>query len=282
MQMCLKKMVLVMKRMLVLPAIFISILIVWCSFAAIYFNVVHPSAQAQRGAKSKTSNTAHSTPTPLSVSDKSVTIPPALKKGVLSQATTHHHEIALTFDDGPYPYYTAQILAILQKYKVHATFFCIGKNVQNYPVLVQQEYAAGNTIGNHTWDHADLTKLSRVGVQREINSASVTIQNTIGVWPTLFRPPYGAITISVRTQILQLHLIPVLWSVDTEDWQRPGKSAIVDVALARASNGGIILMHDGGGNRLQTVAALPYIIEGLRQRGYELVTVPQLINDRSA
>ena len=272
-----------MKRMFVLPTIFISILIIWCAFAAIYVNAARPGGQAQQGVKSKVSNKgAHATPTPLSVSDHPATLSPALKNGVVSQANTHHHEIALTFDDGPYPYYTAQILAILQRYQVHATFFCIGKNVQNYPILVQQEYAAGNAIGNHTWDHADLTKLSRVGVQREITSAGAMIQHTIGVLPTLLRPPYGAITISVRTQIVQLHLVPVMWSVDTEDWQRPGTGAIINTALARASDGGIILMHDGGGNRLQTVAALPYVIEGLRQRGYEFVTVPQLINDRSA
>ena len=268
--------------MLVLPAIFIAILIVWCSFAAIYANATHSGVRAQQVIKGKERNTSvHPTPTPLSVSDKSATISPALKNGVLSQANTRRHEIALTFDDGPYPYYTAQILAILQRYQVHATFFCIGKNVQNYPLLVQREYAAGNVVGNHTWDHADLTKLSWVGVQREITSASTAIQNTIGVVPTLFRPPYGAITIGVRTQILQLHLIPVMWSVDTEDWQRPGSGAVIGAALARASDGGIILMHDGGGNRLQTVIALPRIIEGLRLCGYELVTVPQLINDRS-
>lgn len=267
--------------MFVLPAIFIVILLAWCSFAAIYVNTVRPGAPSQQGTKGKASST-HSTPTPLSVSDNSATLPPALKNQVVSQVHTDHHEIALTFDDGPYPYYTAQILAILQRYQVHATFFCIGKNVQNYPLLVQQEYEAGHAIGNHTWDHADLTKLSRFGIQREIASASAVIQHTVGFLPTLLRPPYGAITFSVRAQIVQSHLIPVMWSVDTEDWQRPGTNAIIRAALIRAGDGGIILMHDGGGNRLQTVAALPYIIEGLRQRGYELVTVPQLLKDRSA
>ncbi len=270
-----------MRKMFVLPAIFIVILLAWCSFAAIYVNAAHPGAASQQGTKGKASNT-HPTPTPLTVSDKPATLPPALKDQVVSQAHTGHHEIALTFDDGPYPYYTSQILAILQRYQVHATFFCIGKNVQNYPLLVQQEYAGGHAIGNHTWDHADLTKLSRFGIQREITSASTVIQHTIGISPTLLRPPYGAITFSVRAQIVQLHLIPVMWSVDTEDWQRPGTNAIIRAVLTHASDGGIILMHDGGGNRLQTVAALPYIIEGLRQRGYEFVTVPQLLKDRSA
>lgn len=270
-----------MRRMFVLPAIFIVILLAWCSFAAIYVNAAHPGAASQQGTKGKASST-HPTPTPLTVSDKPATLPPALKDQVVSQAHTGHHEIALTFDDGPYPYYTSQILATLQRYQVHATFFCIGKNVQNYPLLVQQEYAGGHAIGNHTWDHADLTKLSRFGIQREIASASAAIQHTIGVSPTLLRPPYGAITFSVRAQIVQLHLIPVMWSVDTEDWQRPGTNAIIRAVLTRAGDGGIILMHDGGGNRLQTVAALPYIIEGLRQRGYEFVTVPQMLKDRSA
>ncbi len=210
-----------------------------------------------------------------------MTIPAVLKGSVISQGNDKRHEIALTFDDGPYPYYTAQILTILQRYQVHATFFCVGKNVQNYPVLVQQEYAAGNAVENHTWDHADLTRLSRLGIQREINNTSSIIQNTIGVAPILLRPPYGAINISVRAQIVQLHLVPVLWSVDTKDWQRPGTAAIINTALTRSTNGSIILMHDGGGNRAQTVAALPGIIESLRLRGYDFVTVPQLIGEKS-
>jgi peptidoglycan/xylan/chitin deacetylase (PgdA/CDA1 family) len=269
--------------MFVLPAIFIVILLAWCSFAAIYVNAAHPGAPSRQGTKSKAGSTHPTpTPTPLTVSDSPATLPPALKNQVVSQSHTGHHEIALTFDDGPYPYYTAQILSILQRYQVHATFFCVGKNVQNYPLLVQQEYAAGHAIGNHTWDHADLTRLSRLGIQREITSASTMIQHTIGVSPTLLRPPYGAITVSVRAQIVQLHLIPVMWSVDTRDWQRPGANAIIQAVLIHASDGGIVLMHDGGGNRLQTVAALPSIIEGLRQHGYDLVTVPQLLKDRLA
>ncbi len=271
--------------MYILPAIFIVILLAWCSAAAIYANAAHHAAQIQRVQQNKKSNLSSTpknpTPTPLSVIDKIATIPPMLKESVIVRGNNQRREIALTFDDGPYPYYTAQILAILQRYQVHATFFCLGKNIQNYPLLVQQEYAGGNAIGNHTWDHPDLTKLSGVKIQREINSTSAIIQKTIGITPAIFRPPYGAINTGVRMQIAQLHLAPILWSVDTEDWQRPGMSAVINTALTRASNGGIILMHDGGGNRSQTVAALPYIIEGLQLRGYEFVTVPQLINSET-
>jgi len=269
-----------MKRMYILPVIFIAILLAWCSAAAIYVNAAHHVAQAQRPQQNKKSEAVLSDPIPLSVTDKVATIPAKLKDSVIAQGNKQRREIALTFDDGPYPYYTAQILAILQHYQVHATFFCLGKNIQNYPLLVQQEYATGSAIGNHTWDHPDLTKLSNVQIQREITSTSLIIQKTIGMIPTIFRPPYGAINIGVRSQIARLQLTPILWSVDTEDWQRPGPNAIINTALTRASSGGIILMHDGGGNRAQTVAALPYVIEGLKQRGYDFVTVPQLISNK--
>lgn len=188
--------------------------------------------------------------------------------------------IALTFDDGPEPGSTARILAILRQYQTPATFFTIGQKVQKYPWLVRQEYAAGHAIGNHTWNHAELTKLPPDQQASEIAQTSSVLKQVTGVAPTLIRPPYGSVNESVREQIAAQHLTMVLWDVDTVDWTRPGSSAIIQTALTHAHNGAIILMHDGGGDRSQTAEALPTIITTLRQRGYTLVTVPQLLQGR--
>ncbi len=212
------------------------------------------------------------------IADNPTPAVPQVQENVVGQGSSDLPEVALTFDDGP-SMYTPQILNILQENSVHATFFCVGEWVQYYPNYVQQEYNAGHVVGNHTWDHADLTTLSSSGMQAELSKTSTLIQQTIGVQPTLFRPPYGAVNESVKSQAIQMGLTPVMWSVDTQDWTRPGSDAIVNTALSQAGNGDIILMHDGGGDRSQTVAALPRIIQGLQQRGLRLVTVTQLIHD---
>ncbi len=187
-------------------------------------------------------------------------------------------EIALTIDDGPSPY-TSQMLSVLRQYGIHATFFVVGQNVQNYPDLVQQELADGHLIGNHTWDHADLTKLSANAVRKEISDTSAILQQTAGFQPTFFRPPYGAITNSIQAQAYSLGLTSTLWSVDPQDWTTPGTQVIINRVLSEVQNGAVILMHDGGGNRSQSIAALKTIIPTLQQRGYHFVTVQQLAND---
>jgi len=188
-------------------------------------------------------------------------------------------EVALTFDDGPNPYYTQQVLAVLQQYGIKATFFCIGRQVAQYPSLVKQEYAAGNVIGNHTWSHADLTKLSSDAILTQINATSDAIQQAVGVRPTFFRPPYGVINANVLTQANQLGLTTIIWNDEARDWTTPGISVISSRILGLAGDGAIILLHDGGGNRSQTVAALPTIITSLRQQGYTFVTLPQMVHD---
>ncbi len=188
-------------------------------------------------------------------------------------------EVALTFDDGPNPYYTQQVLAVLQQYGIKATFFCIGRQVAQYPSLVKQEYAAGNVIGNHTWSHANLTQLSSDTILTQINTTSDAIQQAIGVRPTFFRPPYGVINTNVLTQANQLGLTTIVWNDEARDWTTPGISVISSRILGLAGNGAIILLHDGGGNRSQTVAALPTIITSLQQQGYTFVTLPQMVHD---
>jgi peptidoglycan-N-acetylglucosamine deacetylase len=194
----------------------------------------------------------------------------------LSQPSADSPVIALTFDDGPNPVFTLQVDKVLQRYGVTATFFCIGQQVQQYPNLVQQTSLEGSAIGNHTWNHPNLTRLSPTAIRWQLSATSAAIRQATGIPPDLFRPPYGATNATVRSIASQLGLLQILWTIDTHDWQRPGVSAIVSSVLAKARNGSIVLMHDGGGDRSQTIQALPQIIIRLQQRGFTFVTVEQL------
>ena len=196
--------------------------------------------------------------------------------------------VALTFDDGPNPVYTPQVLSILSRYQAPATFFEIGKEIAAAPALTASVAAAGDAVENHTWDHPSLVNVPASGWPGEVDRTSALIQQITGKAPTCLRPPYGAVNSSVLDLAAQRHLTAVLWSADTRDWTTPGVPAIVSNALIGLHNGSIILMHDGGGNRSQTVAALPIIIQTLRARGYTIVPlcggttfvphVPQLFN----
>ena len=188
-------------------------------------------------------------------------------------------EIALTFDDGPHPGSTLRIVAILKQFGIKATFFCVGQHVRRYPEYVRQEFANGNLVEDHTWTHPDLQLLNPANVNQQLASTAREIERVTGTMPTLFRPPYGLFNWSVFAQARRMALSSIIWNVDPEDWSMPGTNAIITRVLARAGNGSIVLMHDGGGDRSQTVAALPTIITTLRQRGYRFVTVEQMIHD---
>jgi peptidoglycan/xylan/chitin deacetylase (PgdA/CDA1 family) len=186
-------------------------------------------------------------------------------------------EIALTFDDGPNPPYTGEILSILQRYGIKASFFVMGSHAQTYPDLVKQEYQEGNIVGNHTWSHPYLPYLSQASIQWQYTTASHMLQHITGSYPNFFRPPYGALSPSALQYANSMGLSVFIWNDDPEDWSMPGVKTIIAKVLAEASNGGIVLMHDGGGDRSETVAALPTIIESLRARGYSFVTLKQLV-----
>lgn len=188
-------------------------------------------------------------------------------------------EVSFTFDDGPNPPYTSQILAILRRYRITATFFDVGTQVQAYPGLVRQEYDSGHTVGNHTWGHADLPALSAPSVIWQMTTDQDIITQTIGIRPVFFRPPYGAFNALTLQDVNYFGLVGFMWSVDPRDWSRPGVGAIVATVLSETGNGSIILMHDGGGDRSETVAALPIIIDSLQQRGFRFVSLQQLISD---
>ncbi|HEY1351398.1 MAG TPA: polysaccharide deacetylase family protein [Ktedonobacteraceae bacterium] len=189
----------------------------------------------------------------------------------------HRPEVALTFDDGPSPVYTPQVLGILQKYKIKATFFDIGSMVEAYPELAKAELKAGHIVGNHTLTHADLPMLSPEAIKAQIQQSSDEIKRATGVRPTFIRPPYGDVDASTLKEINILALTIVLWNNEAQDWASPGTSVIVARILDMARNGAIILLHDGGGTRSQTVEALPGIIEQLHGHGYAFVKMDELV-----
>jgi peptidoglycan-N-acetylglucosamine deacetylase len=188
------------------------------------------------------------------------------------------HELALTFDDGPGPY-TQQLVGVLNKYHVHATFFAIGEEERYFSAGSSLELRSGDVIGDHTETHPMMASLSAHEQREELVEQIARIELLGGLRPRLFRPPYGSFDAATFHILHQLHLLMVLWSTDTSDYTLPGVPAIVQSALAGAHPGAIILMHDAGGDRSETIAALPAIIRGLRKRGLEPVTIPRLMLD---
>ncbi len=184
--------------------------------------------------------------------------------------------VALTFDDGPGPQ-TPAVLRILRHAHVRATFFDLGVQARRYPSLVRRTLAEGHVIGNHTWDHKPMTSLSPGAADLELTRTSATIAAASGSTPCLFRPPGGAIDAAVVRLARQRELLSIVWDVDPRDWALPGTAAIVRDVLRHTRPGSIILLHDAGGPRSQTLAALPQIIAGLRARHLTFVTVPELL-----
>ncbi|WP_242579127.1 polysaccharide deacetylase family protein [Streptomyces sp. MST-110588] len=185
-------------------------------------------------------------------------------------------QVALTFDDGPTPPYTHRVLDILREYRVPATFFCVGLHAHTDPDSIVRIAEAGHGIGNHTWSHPFLPDLRRDEVLFQLESTNKAIEKVTGAPVEFLRPPYGSRTPESLTWLADQGMTTVLWDRDSCDWAMPGVDSIVDNALDGITNGSVVLMHDGGGDRSQTVAALPRIIEALIEDDYELVTVDRL------
>jgi peptidoglycan-N-acetylglucosamine deacetylase len=194
----------------------------------------------------------------------------------VKEGTARVRDIALTFDDGPGPY-TPGVLSVLEQAHVRATFFAIGKMERYFGESTVREIRDGDVVGDHTETHPFLAHMSAHEQHEELFEQIARIELLGGARPTLFRPPYGSFNATTLRELRALHLLMVMWSVDTGDYAQPGVPAIVQRVLAGARPGAIMLMHDGGGNRAQTIAALPVIIRELRARGFHLVTVPQLL-----
>jgi peptidoglycan/xylan/chitin deacetylase (PgdA/CDA1 family) len=180
--------------------------------------------------------------------------------------------IALTIDDGPDAIYTPQVLQLLAKYRVTAMFSMIGTEVSALPAVARDVADAGHEIANHTWRHLDLGTLAPSAVTSEMDQATDAIHTATGIVPSRFRAPYGVWSSTVLRHCAQTGMTPIDWSVDPRDWARPGVSAIVSNIMSNTRGGSIILEHDGGGNRSETVAALKIVIPRLLNAGYHFVT----------
>ncbi|HBL13669.1 MAG TPA: polysaccharide deacetylase family protein [Cyanobacteria bacterium UBA11162] len=186
--------------------------------------------------------------------------------------------IALTFDDGPWQNTTLQVLDILKQETIKATFFVVGKSIKNHPELIKQVVADGHAIGNHTWSH-QYHQYSSAHAAREFNQTADLIYKLTGVKTSLFRPPAGILNNGLVSYAHQQKYAVIMWSVDSKDWRSRHITVqgLIDSTLKAAQPGGIVLMHDGGGDRSKTVEALPKLIAELKKQGYQFVTVPELL-----
>ncbi len=195
---------------------------------------------------------------------------------------TNVRDIALAFDDGPW-YDTPQFLSLLEREHVPATFFQIGDQIGEYGqrgALERRMLRDGDMIGDHTWTHPDVSGAGSFARTQIVQTADAIRNATGGFYPCLFRAPYGATSPALLSEVRSLGMTTIQWNVDPRDWAMPGVGEIESNVLTNASNGAILEMHDGGGNRSETIAALPTIIGTLRKRGYEFVTITQMLGYR--
>ena len=205
---------------------------------------------------------------------------PALSEGLSGELL-----VALTFDDGPCPPYTGQILDILREENARASFFVVGRHAAAFPGLVRRMAVEGHQIGNHTWHHTDLLTLDRSAIADEVCCTGNLIAGIAGSAPRIVRPPHGFRDPAVMNVMAGQGLTVVGWSVMSRDWTNPGVDAIVSRTVGSCRDGAIIPLHDGDGaagtaSRAQTVAALRPIVRELRARGYRFVTVDEILARR--
>ena len=211
---------------------------------------------------------------------------PANKAGVNREKTFYMQgppalKIALTFDDGPDPLYTPQVLDVLEDYNVPATFFLLGERVDKYPNITRRIINEGHTIGNHSWSHPDLTTLNDRELSEEIFTTEEVIEETVNQETALLRPPYGFVSSSLITKLKRMDYKVIHWSLDSLDWQAEKKEDVLNQTIPYLNRGAIILFHSAGGagqSLMPTVKALPIIIERLKAHRIELVTVDNLLS----
>jgi peptidoglycan/xylan/chitin deacetylase (PgdA/CDA1 family) len=191
---------------------------------------------------------------------------------VISHGDENLNQVALTFDDGPNRKHTPQILDILKQYNVKGTFFVLGEQVKENPAVLQRVVEEGHEVGNHSFSHPQFKSLTEEQVRRELVSTQEEIRKVVGFVPKLLRPPYGAYRPATLTLFEELGLHVILWSVDTNDWRRKA-DAIARTVTKDGKNGSIILFHD---SKTVTVRVLPQIIEELKARGLQPVTISEM------
>lgn len=188
--------------------------------------------------------------------------------------------IALTFDDGPHPKYTPEILDLLSKYNAKATFFIVGENAEKNPEIIYRMNEERHELANHTYTHPLKGSVSKI--IKEIQLTNETIYSITGYTPTLFRPVEGQYTDALIKEVVKNGYKVVMWTwhLDTLDWKNPGAKRIVNTVLKGVEPGNVILFHDGGGNRGQTVKALEEILPVLQEEGFRFLTISELIKEQ--
>ncbi|WP_432355673.1 polysaccharide deacetylase family protein [Sporosarcina sp. A2] len=201
---------------------------------------------------------------------------------VLWDVKTENKVVAITFDDGPHPKYTKEILDVLEKHQAKATFFALGQHAEKYPDLVLREFNDGHEVANHTYSHSKFKTTKQF--KQELIDTNEVIYGITGTYPKLFRPVEGNYNDRLINIAVEQNFKVVMWSwhQDTEDWKEPGVTKIVEKILTGTKPGDVILFHDGGGKRSQTVQALDEVLPELRKQGYEFVTVTELMNNSNA
>ena len=195
----------------------------------------------------------------------------------LVRGNPENREIALTFDDGPHPGKTERLLRILRNEGVVATFFVVGKKVDEHPELVRREVFEGHEVANHTYNHIRLNSLAPALIAAELHAGSEAIRRAVGSPTRIFRPPGGEYDAEVIEVVKRTGYVMVLWTDDPGDYSDPGVEWIRTRTVNEASNGGIILLHDGVD---QTLEALPQILRRLKQQGFRFVTVSEMARER--
>ncbi len=197
--------------------------------------------------------------------------PPAL-----SHVTTSQRMVALTFDDGPSPHYTPAILKLLSQYHATATFFVLGSQAKRYPSLIKAEVAQGSEVANHGWGHLNLRQVGAARMWQDARNTSRLLESLRVPESPFYRPPYG-LTNQALLRLFEAHGYTVtLWSIDTRDWALPGVDTMTTIIQTQMKPGAIILMHDGGGVRKQTLAALQWVLSTYSRRGWRFVTLSRL------
>ena len=282
--------------------ILLSLVISGCCLAIALTGITHqPAAQtlqvqntkSQVSPDTKTEQKAASTPiatsqTPIADAQSEVPAeeqtvktfsPPTQYQGKLVKnvkLSTKDKVVALTFDDGPWPNYTSQVLEILKKNDIKATFFWIGRMLKQHPEIAKQVVAQGHVVANHTWSHS-YRWMNKAAAAREIDDTADLIYQTTGVKSLYFRPPGGILTNGVADYAKKKNYAIIMWSNDSIDYRRSAAKRLVNNVMRRINPTEIVLMHDGGGNRSETVKALPEIISRFKKLGYKFVTIPELL-----
>lgn len=207
-------------------------------------------------------------------------VPPAGAKLSYSQVHITQPVLAMTFDDGPSPSLTPKLLDLLKAKNIKATFFVVGSNAKEYPHIIRRIIAEGHEIGNHTWTHASLPSRSDEQIRKELKDTEDAIFAAANYRPHLMRPPYGAINAHVKDLMFsEFGYTTIMWSVDPQDWRRPGASVVTSRLVSGARPGAIMLSHD---IHPGTIAAMPSMFDQLLAKGYQFVTVSQLLNMEKA